>query len=425
MKIAGQASSSRPPSRHMRLLWQALTSPEVPLLDRPPGACYDGTVMERPSEIIVTGAGVIGLTCAWRLAQAGLKVTLLERGKCGGGATGASLGALMPPTSTRKGPLQRVHRQSLWTFEAFADELGEVSGIEVGFERRGRLEVLHDDQRRRMAAKEAEVAREEWPALGDGPVMEVIGPEAARELEPAVTVSEFGALLCRATGQVGVDRLVAALRAAGERAGVTILEDREVTGIDIAEGRVRGVRCSGEAIPAPAVLAAAGAWTSQLCPELARHAPVRPVKGQAILLQPQTDEPLFDRMIKRRKIYLLRQPGPEVLLGSTTEPEAGFDQRVSAEGVADLTAGAVELMPSLSDAAVVRMWAGLRPEGADHWPLIGVVPEVEGLFVAAGHYKTGLGLAPLTGCVLVDLITTGSTEFDVSPFYPGRGTASS
>ena len=138
----------------------------------------------------------------------------------------------------------------------------------------------------------------------------------------------------------------------------------------------------------------------------------------------QADKSLFERMIRRRTIYLLGQEGGQIVLGSTTEPEAGFNERVTAEAVAALTTGATELIPSLGGAQVVRMWAGLRPEGEDHRPVIGAVPEVEGLYVAAGHYKTGLGLAPVTGRLLVDLIMTGSTELDATAFLPGRSSTS-
>lgn len=376
--------------------------------------------MPNQPDIVVVGGGVIGLTCAWRLAQAGMTVRVLERDAVGSGASGACLGALVPATATMHGPHQMLQRASLGMFPDFAAELRDAADIDIGYVRCGLLDILHNADRRRNAVKEAQGAVAEWPAVGDGPVMEILSNEEAVLLEPQARFDAEGVRHCRASAQVDVARLLEALRTACGRHGVAIREGAAVTGVDIHAGRVRGVLCGENHLAAGAVLVAAGAWTPALGPVVARHAPIQPVKGQALLLR--TAGGLFTHIIKRRRAYVLPRRGGHVLVGSTTEPEAGFDRRNTAAGVAALTAGALDLVPALGEAALVRTWAGLRPESRTHRPVLGAIPEVDGLFVAAGHYKTGVATAPLTGQIMAQLIAGGRCIYDAAPFAPAAAT---
>ena len=282
------------------------------------------------SDVIVVGGGVIGMTCAWRLAGAGLRVTLLERERCGSGATSASLGALIPSSPTHRRPKQNLQRASLWMWPAFAEELAERSGVDVDYRRCGSLDLPHNEQRLQQVIAEARIANSDWPAFDDGPLMTVLAADDARQLEPTVSFDAFGARLCRASAQVRVDALVEALRTACAQAGVEIRENYPVMELTIDGRRVAGVRTAQDCLQAGAVLIAGGAWTAAIAPEVARCAPIIPVKGQAMALR--VDGAPCRHIVKRRTSYVIPEGDTEALVGSTTEPRRGFRRALDGAG---------------------------------------------------------------------------------------------
>jgi glycine oxidase len=366
-------------------------------------------------DAVVIGGGVIGLSCAWRLGQAGLNVLLIDRRQVGGGASGASLGALVPAIATHHGPTQMLQRASLRAFPTFAAELRTVTGVDVAYTRCGLLEIMHNEARLANAQREIELALREW-TVGERPadaaIMSIISNEEARELAPGVIFDAHGVRRCRASALVDVQALIRALELACRGAGVEIRTGVEVTDLALErDERVTGVVCGSEHVPARAVLVAAGAWTCRLHPLLARYAPIRPAKGQALVLQSKPPAML----VKRQKAYLAGG-GAALLVGSTTEPEAGFDEEPTAEGVARLRAGAASLAPHLAKVEVVRNWAGLRPESLSRRPHLGPIPGISGLFVAAGHYKTGVGHAPITAEIMTALVKGDEPAWSIAPF---------
>jgi len=357
--------------------------------------------MTNTPDILIVGAGVIGLACAWRLAQAGLKVRLVDRGLPGQGATTASLGALWPPSPLRKSPAQEAHRSSLNMFPAFAAELCSLTGIDPLYVRSGRIEVFSDASHRSNAAKEVTASREASYAFPTWP-MDMLDPSELAAIEPQVRPTEWGAQLCRASAHVSIPELIQALLAACAKAGVTISPYTAVAGLVMQGERVVGVRLAdGTSLTASVTVVATGAWTAQIDPILAAAAPVIPVRGQALRLS--CPGQFIGRIIKHQKIYLVACADRSILVGSTTEPDAGFDVATTPEGIATLYGGACALVPALSSATVESSWAGLRPDGPKHRPVIAALRE--GLVVAAGHFKIGIGLAPLTAALVRDICT--------------------
>jgi len=378
-------------------------------------------------KVIVIGAGVIGMACAWRLAAAGARVEILEARDCGQGATRGALGALWPASPLVKGPLQQLHRESLWQFEAFAAELsaaaGNGVGLPVSYRRQGRLELLNSEKAGVRAAAETLAACAGWPAFaGALPVMEVLSPAEIQARWPQLAPAAHAGLLCRATAQVSVPELVAGLQAACARAGVVLHRQTPAIALEIRGARVLGVRTGAGLAEADAVLAAMGAWTALLAPELAAIAPIRPAKGQGIALQTPAGVRL-ETIVKSESIYLIpwhTEAGGEILVGSTTEPEAGFDETPSPEAREKLLAGAAGIVPGLKDAVVLRHWAGLRPQNPAkrHPPIMGPHPKIGNLFVCTGHFKTGIGLAPLVSRLMCQTLLTGSAAPTLAPFCP-------
>lgn len=370
--------------------------------------------MPNSCDMVVIGGGVIGLSCAWRIARRGLSVTLLERGLLGSGASGASLGVLMPAPTDRDEPIHRLQRSSLASYPDFVADLQEASGIDVGYRRRDILDVFADQSRRDRAASWVEKANEQCENGAAAPV-ELVEPADIADIEPAVEDAPFGGLLNRSSAQIRIDRLIEALAEACRRAGVRIETNRTVSQIDMPNNRVRSIRCDNESIGCGQVLAAAGAWTGSLSAVLENAAPLQPVRGEAMRLAAKgaKDGPI----VRQGSTYIIRDSN-EITVGATSDPQSGFDARVTATGIARLTQDALRLMPSLSDSRVTATWAGLRPKSRTGKAIIGRVPGTMGLTVATGHYKIGVCLAPATSAMIADLVTGQSPTFDPVQFAP-------
>ncbi len=350
--------------------------------------------------VTVIGGGVIGLSCAWRMAQRGAAVSLYDARALGEGASGAALGALWPAAPLSAHPHQELQRRSLWQFEAFIQELADAAGFPVPFRRGGRVELLNSSKAADRAHEQCGAAKARWPDLAPGcAVMEVLTREKVAALFPALAARHHGALLCRATAQVQIAPLLRALEAACRHAGVTMHWNSPL-----------------HALPADSItLVTTGAWTQKLLPQL----PVTPAKGQAIALSVPPSLHLR-HIVKDGPTYLVPWDD-EILVGSTTEPEAGFDETPTLEGRADLHQRAAAMFPELGESRIVRHWAGLRPDGPHHAPIIGPLPNQPQTYVATAFFKTGIGLAPRVSTLVSQMIIEERVPEELRPFVPANG----
>lgn len=376
-----------------------------------------GGRMSDKADVIVIGGGVIGLSVAWRLAQAGATVTLVERGACGRQASWHAVGVLSPGNPNFKHSIAQMHLRSLDMQEDFCAELRERTGIDPEYHRCQRLEFCDGDQRYRMGLSEVKAAADRTMPDGSA-VLEMLSPDEALALEPGMRRPAFGALLCRVSARVDNPRLLQALAGACRLAGVIIRDRTPVNGLAWQGDRVCGVRVGDETVEADHVVLAAGAWSSRLDARVADVIEVTPVRGQAVLLE--TDDPPFHRIIRKRNHYVVRRKDGRIVLGSTVEHDAGFELHNTAVGVQAMLDAAIDMIPSLADAHIADMWSGLRPCTPDWRPCIGPVPGAERLIAACGHFKTGLVFAPITARIVTDLVTQGATPFDLSRALPGR-----
>ena len=376
--------------------------------------------MNRTSDVIVIGGGVIGLSVADALGREGLSVTLVERGLCGREASWASVGLLKPSNPNRRGPMQKLQRISLEMMPDYCADLREQTGIDPQYDRCRSIELLFNDQRYRMALSEEQAAQK----MPDGrPEWQVLTPEQAREVEPCVSGDCLAALLCRATAQVRNPRLLRALVAACKSGQVRIQENTPVRGLLIEADRVTGVVTDRERFLADHVVLCAGAWSSQIDQRLGNTIRTYPVRGQVVLLNTaDCPEARFTHVIDRQGCYLVPRRDGLVLVGATVEPEAGYDRRNTPAAISKLIQEALSLVPALAGAGVAALWAGLRPGTPDRRPYVGTVPGLDGLVAATGHYRTGLALAPITAEIVADLIVRGSSGRNLSLCLPGRPT---
>lgn len=381
------------------------------------GASEAMTGMQRTADVVVVGGGVIGLSIAWRLARAGLGVCLLERGAVARGASWAAPGVLAAGNWQRSDPLVQFQRASLRMYPAFCAEAAEASGIDPEYANSGSLELLFHEQQFRMAQVEVDAAASHC-GFRDEPVLRLLTPCEARAVVPGLSGESLGVKLCTFSSQVRTPRLLRALRAAATAAGASIVEGCTVLALRREGERVVGVCTSHGDLGASETILCAGAWSGAVDADLAKIVCVYPVRGQVVLLRDTS--PTFSHIIKHRKVYLVPRTDGHIVLGSTEERESGFNEETTAEGIASILTQAQHMVPPIGRMRFVKAWAGLRPATPDRRPFLGRVPGLDGLLVATGHFRTGVGLAPLTASLIADWVLEGRPGFDVTPFLPGR-----
>jgi glycine oxidase len=336
------------------------------------------------------GAGVIGLSCAWRAAQRGLDVVVLERDAPGCGASNVAAGMLAPVGEASWGEERlldlTLRSHELWP--SFAQELREAAGSEVGYAELGALHVALDrdeagELRRRFELMRSLELDAEW-----------LRPRGCRALEPGVHPACVAGVHAPHESAVDPRALTAALVRACEAAGARIVIDAAAELIVEAD-RAAGVRTAGGLeLRSPAVLAAAGSWSgTDWLPDGARP-PVRPVKGQILTLLGTPGQPACERIVVTERVYVVPRGDGRLVVGATVE-EQGFDTRITAGGVLELLREAYRVLPETAELELGETIAGLRPTTPDNLPLIGA-GAIDGLLLATGHFRNGILLAPLT-----------------------------
>ena len=367
-------------------------------------------------DVVIVGGGVIGLATAWRAIVRGLRVTLADP-EPASKASRVAAGMLTPVSELVYGeePLLRLGLASRDRYPAFVAELEEVSGQATGFRDDGTLQVALDSDDLAVLDE----LRRYQESLGI-PAEALTGREC-RRLEPMLAPSVRGGLLAPADGSVDPRRLTAALLAAVERLGGTLVRERAAE-VLTEDGRAAGVRLAGgDVLRAGQVVLAAGPWSQDLkgVPDGVLP-PVRPVKGQVVRLRSAT--PFLRRcvrgLVRGSSVYLVPRADGEIVVGATQE-ELGFDTKVTAGGVWELLRDARELLPGITELEFAEVNAGLRPGSPDNAPVLGATT-LPGLLVATGHFRGGVLLAPVTGDVMAELLATGSTPEVARPFSPGR-----
>jgi glycine oxidase len=376
---------------------------------------------QRDFDVVVVGGGVIGLACAWRLAQRGAEVTVLEKSLPGAGASQVAAGMLAPVGELTFGEpeLLELTLAAARLYPEFVAELEAATEESTGYERLGALHVALDRdeaaQLRRVHDLQHSLDLEaEW-----------LSTRQCRELEPGLAPSFHGGVL--AAGEAAIDprELTRALVAACGEEGVQIRPGCEVVDSIVEGGRIVGVR--GKKGPAigkrhltpmladtdfygEKVLLAGGAWSGPApwLPEEARP-PVRPVKGEVVELQSRDGEPVAHRILASERVYLVPRSDGRLVVGATVE-EKGFDTTVSAGGVHELLREAYRLLPDIAEMEFVGASAGLRPGTPDNLPLVGP-GAIEGLVLATGHYRNGILLAPLAAQAVADLVSNRRSSF--------------
>ncbi|MGD9858115.1 MAG: glycine oxidase ThiO [Planctomycetaceae bacterium] len=361
-------------------------------------------------DVVIIGGGVIGLSTAYELAGRGLTVTVLDAQQPGSEASWAGAGILPPGyPGDPQHPLSALCRATAELWPVLSAELRESTGIDNGFRRCGGIGLLPAD-----ASSEFRTEVEAWRNVGVR--VEELSVQKLTDYEPSLQRG-FRAYRLPDQCQVRNPRHLKALEIGCSRRGVEIRAGQPVDEIERAGERVLAVRTSTNRFEAGSFLVTAGAWSRRLLAEVGCDLPIEPVRGQIVLLN--LSRPEISHIIESGPRYLVPRPDGRLLVGSTEE-WVGFDKRNTASAVKELLEFAESLVPQLADARFERAWCGLRPHVPDGLPCLGGVPGCRNLFVAAGHFRGGLNLSPITARVMGQLITGNPVDPPIDAFAVGR-----
>jgi glycine oxidase len=366
------------------------------------------TIFYSRAMIVVVGGGVIGASCAYHLAKKGAAVTLLERRHFGAGASGCSAAMLECQTHAHRGePFLSLARPSLALFPALYQEIQNLTGIDFEYDPCGVLNLAMTDEdavffQGCVRAQQALKFRASW-----------LTPAEVEKRFPQINPEYTGAAFYEDDGQINGEIFLQALLEGARRLGVTVVDNAGPVVLKQKGSRVCAVAPT-KTYEGDAFVVAAGAWSDSVCGELC-FSGITPVRGQLIFYSTPPKYlpvPLFTR----QHGYVVSKKG-YTLVGTTVE-SVGFDEGPTESAKADLIHKAHFLVPGLSRAPLRGISAGLRPQSPGDLPLIGPVANHPNVFLAAGHFRNGMLLAPITGELITAMVLKNPLPVDPKPFSP-------
>lgn len=370
------------------------------------------TRMNRTFDVIVVGGGVIGCGIAFELTKLGSSVALIERGPIGREASWASAGIISVPNRMDMSSERiEITRRGLQRYPRLVAELEAETGLSLDYRPNGAFSIALNASAAMELDRLGEWQREQ------GFTVEKLDTVTARQRDRSLPEEMASVWFAPAVGALSVHRLTLAFAAAAKNRGATILSETPVVAVTHQNGKVTGVTIADGHVASPTVVLATGAWTKFLGDSLNIPLPTRPVKGQLIAF---ADPPMRPRhVISGHGGYIVPRVDGTVL-AAATEEEVGFDRRVTGDGVNWLLGLASTLRPTLLAGEVVSTWTGLRPGTADREPLMGPVEQYEGLWVAAGHFRTGAKEAPGSVELIASSLVSGQLHPLLERFTPDR-----
>jgi sarcosine oxidase subunit beta len=367
--------------------------------------------MSGPKEIVVIGGGVIGCSIAWHLARAGARVTVLEQRAIASAASGASAGGVRQQgRDLRELPLAI---RSIARWESLEGELG----ADIHYRREGHLTVV--EREADLPAVEASVAAQREVGLE----LDIVTGEDLCELAPGLADTVIAGTYSPNDGHANPILTTHAFADAARREGATIRTGTEVTGIEVAGGRIAGVTTSAGPVPCDWLVLAAGLWSPLLAAPLGVDLPITAFAPQMIATDPM---PMLLRQVlgaRSRMLSLKQIPTGNYVIGGGWPGDVDLAAGVATprqESILGSMRAAAAVWPALAGATVERVWVGVEALAADEVPILGPLPGVDNLTVAAGFSGHGFALSPIIGQVLAELIVDGAPSVPIDALGFGR-----
>lgn len=340
---------------------------------------------------------------ARELSESGFAVTILDRHAVGKESSWAG-GGILSPLYPWRYP-DPVNELAVWGQKDYPDlakKLAIQTGIDPEWTQSGLL--LLDEEAIKPAVS--------W-AVSQNSQVEVLERDAIRACEQQLGPYGEKAVWLPEIAQIRNPRLIQALRRSLEVSGVDIKEHVEVESLLVENGQIQGVTSSVGKLMAGKIVIAGGAWSASLLSEHGLSIPVKPVRGQMLLYR--TEPGLISRIVLSNGRYVIPRRDGHVLVGSTVE-DVGFDKSTTDQALAELKFAAESMIPKLASHDVIRHWAGLRPGSAEGVPLISKLPDIDGLYINAGHFRNGVVLGPASARLLTDIILDRRPIVHSSPY---------
>ncbi len=370
--------------------------------------------------LLIVGGGVIGLSAAFECARRGFRITVLERGDCGGQASGAAAGMLAPFSENVEGPddFFRLCLDSLRLYPEWQAEVKHISGADFEYSKSGSLyAVSHEADLLGLEARRA------WQK-SFGATPDIVEGEALSRLEPKLGPDVKAALFHPEESHVYAPDYVRSLEHACRKLGVEIRErlgELRITGMQ--EGALRVTDEAGTVYEADRYIICTGAWAGLFGVYTELNIPIYPIRGQICAYRLPEDAPVR-HIVFGSQGYVVPKANGTLVCGAS-EDIAGFDTSVTENGISRLLRWNHRLLPFLSGLEPHHKWAGLRPATQDGYPLLGPLARNERIVFAGGHYRNGILLSPATGHAVADLIEGRTPRTPLDRFAPERFTLSS
>lgn len=359
---------------------------------------------------IVIGAGILGASTAYHLAKTGADVTVIDR-KDSGQATDAAAGIVCPWLSQRRNKAwYQLVKNGARYYPQLIKQLGKDGEGETGYSRVGAISLHHDKEKLEKMAERALKRKEDAPEIGD---IKILTPEETKALFPPLS-SEYGAVFVSGGARVNGRALRNALVQGAKKNGAIFIEGNAVS--LITEGsKIIGVQVENDSLQAEQVFVTGGAWSTELIAPLGKKFLVKPQKAQIVHLEIMgEDTGSWPVVMPPNNQYILAFEEGRIVVGATHEDDAGFDGRVTAGGLQEILTKALEIAPGLQESTHLETRVGFRPFTPGFLPVIGPLPEFEGLLLANGLGASGLTSGPYLGKELANLALGKELEIDLS-----------
>ncbi|MCG9127449.1 glycine oxidase ThiO [Candidatus Poribacteria bacterium] len=359
-------------------------------------------------DVVIIGAGIIGCSIAYELAKKNVKVILIDKASNVGTESSWAGAGILTSHATTNEPYPELCRASLDLYPHVTEELKAETNIDIEFIRSGTISVFFDEKEATGLIGLAE------RRVNRGFSAEILSPEKVWELEPSVSYDIEGAVLFPEDGHVRNPKMVKALAIGASNHGSEFLLGNPVSSFIQENGQVTGVNVNGESIYADSFVIAAGCWSGKIASDLDFQISISPAKGQIVLIE--SVPPLITRTIDGLGIYIVPRTDGRILLGATVEM-VGYDKTPTVDGVKQMIDAAIAIVPELAACKFDQTWVGLRPY-YKNGPCLGYIPGYDNVVLASGHYKNGILLAPITGKLISELLTSEKTSLPLTPFEP-------